>query len=318
MMLQRRSLLALAAAPALARAQGSGAPIRLWVGTPPGGSTDTIARELAPEMGRLLGRNVIVENKSGAGGNIAADTVAKSAPDGNHLLVSFTSHTINATLYPKLPYDPVADFTPLTQLVTSSSVLVAHPSLPVANAKELIDYARARPGQLSFALGGIGSSVHLAGEAFKLQAKLFIVNIPYRGTAPAVADVVAGNVPLMFAPVVNTRALISAGKLKALGVTRLQRLPQFPDVPAIAEALPGFESHAWFGLFGPARMAPDLVRRISDAARTAVKSETIRKRLEQDAAEAVASSPNDFARFVKADIARWAPLVQRSGATPES
>ena len=317
MMLQRRSLLALAAAPALARAQGSGAPIRLWVGTPPGGSTDTIARELAPEMGRLLGRNVIVENKSGAGGNIAADTVAKSAPDGNHLLVSFTSHTINATLYPKLPYDPVADFTPLTQLVTSSSVLVAHPSLPVANAKELIDYARARPGQLSFALGGIGSSVHLAGEAFKLQAKLFIVNIPYRGTAPAVADVVAGNVPLMFAPVVNTRALISAGKLKALGVTSSQRLPQFPDVPAIAEALPGFESHAWFGLFGPARMAPDLVRRISDAARAAVKSDTIRKRLEQDAAEAVASSPDEFARFVKADIARWAPLVQYSGATPE-
>ncbi len=317
MLLQRRSLLALVAAPALARAQ-TGAPIRLWVGTPPGGSTDTIARELAPEMGRLLGRNVIVENKSGAGGNIAADTVAKSAPDGNNLLVSFTSHTINATLYPKLPYDPVADFTPLTQLVTSSSVLVAHPSLPVANAKELIAYARARPGQLSFALGGIGSSVHLAGEAFKLQAQLFIVNIPYRGTSPAVADVVAGNVPLMFAPVVNTRALIQAGKLKALGVTSPKRLPQFPEVMAIAEALPGFESRAWFGLFGPAKMAPDLVRRVSDAARTAMKSEAIRKRLEQDAAEAVASSPEDFARFVKADVARWAPLVQRSGATPES
>jgi tripartite-type tricarboxylate transporter receptor subunit TctC len=310
-------VLALAAAPALLRAQ-SNAPIRLWVGTPPGGSTDTIARELAPEMGRLLGRNVIVENKSGAGGNIAADTVAKSPPDGNNLLVSFTSHTINATLYPKLPYDPVADFTPLTQLVTSSSVLVAHPSLPVANAKELIAYARTRPGQLSFALGGIGSSVHLAGEAFKLQAQLFIVNIPYRGTAPAVADVVAGNVPLMFAPVVNTRALIQAGKLRALGVTSPKRLPQFPDVMAIAEALPGFESRAWFGLFGPARMAPDLVLRISDAARTAMKTDTIRKRLEQDAAEAVASSPEDFARFVKADVARWAALVHRSGATPES
>lgn len=317
-MLQRRSLLALAAAPTLARAQSTGAPIRLWVGTPPGGSTDTIARELAPEMGRLLGRNVIVENKSGAGGNIAADTVARSAPDGNHLLVSFTSHTINATLYPKLPYDPVADFTPLTQLVTSSSLLVAHPSLPVANAKELIDYARTRPGQLSFALGGIGSSVHLAGEAFKLQAKLFIVNIPYRGTSPAVADVVAGNVPLMFAPVVNTRALVQAGRLKALGATSLMRLPQFPDVMAIAEVLPGFESRAWFGLFGPAKMAPELTRRISDAARAAVKSDAIRKRLEQDAAEAVASSPEDFSRFVKADIARWAPLVNRSGATPES
>jgi len=315
---RRRSLLALAALPMLARAQPTPSTVRLWVGTPPGGSTDTIARELAPEMGRLLGRTVIVENKSGAGGNIAADTVAKSPPDGSNLLVSFTSHTINATLYPRLPYDPLADFTPLTQLVTSSSLLVAHPSLPVANASELIAYARARPGQLSFALGGIGSSVHLAGEAFKLQAQLFIVNIPYRGTAPAVADVVAGNVPLMFAPVVNTRALIQAGRLKALGVTSPKRLPQFPDVMAIAEVLPGFESRAWFGLFGPARMAPDLVQRISDAARTAIRSETIRKRLEQDAAEAVASSPEEFARFVKADVARWAPLVKRSGATPES
>jgi tripartite-type tricarboxylate transporter receptor subunit TctC len=316
-MLQRRWFIALLASGASAHAQ-SGAPIRLWVGTPPGGSTDTVAREIAPEMARLLGRHVIVENKSGAGGNIAADTVAKSASDGNNLLVSFTSHTINATLYPKLPYDPVADFTPLTQLVTSSSLLVAHPSLPVAHAKELIAYARTRPGQLSFALGGIGSSVHLAGEAFKLQANLFIVNIPYRGTAPAVADVVAGNVPLMFAPVVNTRALIRAGRLKALGVTSPQRLPQFPDVMAIAEALPGFESRAWFGLFGPAKMPGELVQRISDAARAAMKGAAIRKRLEQDAAEAVASSPEEFARFVKADIARWAPLVQRSGATPES
>jgi tripartite-type tricarboxylate transporter receptor subunit TctC len=318
-MLKRHLLLALGAWPAWhsLRAQ-SPAPIRLWVGTPPGGSTDTIARELAIELARLLGRNVIVENKSGAGGNIAADTVAKSPPDGNNLLVSFTSHTINATLYPKLPYDPVADFTPLTQLVTSSSVLVAHPSLPVANIKELIDHARTRPGQLSFAIGGIGSSVHLAGEAFKLQAGVFIVNIPYRGTAPAVADVVAGNVPLMFAPVVNTRGLIQSGKLKVLGVTSLRRLAQFPDVPAIAEVLPGFESRAWFGLFGPAKMAPDVVQRISDAARAAMKSDTIRKRLEQDAAEAVASSPEEFARFVKADVARWAPLVKRSGATPES
>lgn len=318
MKMQRRSVIALAAAPMLAPAVAQTLPpIRLWVGTPPGGSTDTIAREIAPEMARTLGRNVIVENKSGAGGNIAADAVAKSAPDGTNLLVSFTSHTINATLYPKLPYDPVADFTPLTQLVTSSSVLVAHPSLPVANVKELVEYARRRPGQLSFAIGGIGSSLHLAGEAFKLQANLFIVNIPYRGTSPAVADVVAGNVPLMFAPVVNTRALIQAGKLKALGVTSPKRLPQFPDVPAVAEALPGFESRAWFGLFGPAKMPADLVQKISDAARAAMRSEAIRKRLEQDAAEAVASSPEDFARFVAADVKRWAPLVRRSGAAPE-
>ncbi len=316
---RRRALLTLAAlaagAPA-ARAQNVG-PIRLWVGVTPGGSTDTLAREIAPEMGRLLNRTVIVENKSGAGGNIAADFVAKSAPDGNHLLVSFTSHTINATLYPKLPFDPLADFTPLTQLSTSTSVLVCHPDQPYRNVHELMAYARTRPGQLSMGLGGIGSSVHLAGEAFKMQAKLFIVNIPYRGTAPAVADVVAGNLPLMFAPVLNTRGLIQAGKLRALGVTSLKRLAVFPDVPAIAEALPGFQSQAWFGLFGPAKMAPDLVQRIGDAARAAVRAEAVRKRLEGDAAEVVASSSEEFAAFVKADIPRWAALVRYSGATPD-
>ena len=302
--------------PATLRAQNAG-PIHLWVGVTPGGSTDTIAREIAPEMGRLLGRTVIVENRSGAGGNLAADFVAKSAPDGKHLLVSFTSHTINASLYRKLPYDPVADFTPLTLLSTSTSVLVAHPGQPFKTVQELIAHARTRPGQLSMGLGGIGSSVHLAGEAFKLQARLFIVNIPYRGTTPAVADVVAGNLPLMFAPMVNTRGLIQAGKLRALGVTSPKRLPQFPDVPAIAEALPGFQSQAWFGLFGPARMPPDLVKRISAAARVAVLGDAVRKRLEADAAEAVASSPEEFAAFVKADVPRWAALVKYAGATPD-
>lgn len=315
-MTRRRLLLSTLLLPLLARAQGSG-PIRIVVGAPPGGSTDTLAREIAPEMGRLLGRTVIVDNRSGAGGNLAADHVAKSAPDGSTLLLSFTSHTINATLYPKLPYDPVADFTPLTMVATSPSVLVAHPGLPAKDLRELIAWAKPRPGQLSLAIGGIGSSLHLAGEAFKLQAGLYIVNIPYRGTAPAIADVVAGNVPLMFAAVGNARALVAAGKLKALGVTSPARLPQFPAVPAIAEVLPGFESSAWFGLFGPARMPPELVQRISDAARAAVRGEAFRKRLEADAGQPVGNAPDAFAAFVKADVARWAPLVRYSGAKPE-
>ena len=317
--MQRRHLLAataLASLPAVLHAQAT-APIRILVGAPPGGSTDTLAREIAPEMGRLLGRTVIVENKSGAGGNLAADTVAKAAPDGNTLLLSFTSHTINATLYPKLPFDPVADFTPLTMVATSPSVLVAHPSLPVRDVKALIAYAKARPGQLNFALGGIGSSLHLAGEAFKLQAGVFIVNIPYRGTAPAVADVVAGNVPLMFAAVGNTRGLVQAGKLRALGVTSATRLTQFPDAPAIGEVLPGFESSAWFGLFGPAKMAPDLVKRVSDAARAAVMTDAMKKRLEADGGTPVGNAPEEFARFVAADVPRWAKLVKYSGAKPE-
>lgn len=305
------------AAPAAPAVAQSSAPIRILVGAPPGGSTDALARELAPGMGRQLGRVVIVENKSGAGGNLAADAVARAAPDGNTLLLSFTSHTINATLYPKLPFDPVVDFTPLTMVATSPSVLVAHPSLPARDVRELIAYAKARPGQLSFAIGGIGSSLHLAGEAFKLRAGLFIVNIPYRGTAPAVADVVAGNVPLMFAAMGNTRALIAAGKLKALGVTAPRRLPQWPDVPAIAETLPGFESSAWFGLFGPARMSPELVKRISDAARVAVQSDAMRRRLESDGATPVGNAPDEFARFVRADVSHWEKLVRYSGAKPE-
>ena len=315
-LMARAALAALAGLPAVLHAQTS-APIRILVGAPPGGSTDTLAREIAPEMGRLLGRTVIIENKSGAGGNLAADTVAKAAPDGNTLLLSFTSHTINATLYPKLPFDPVADFTPLTMGATSPSVLVAHPSLPVRSVKELIAYAQSRPGQLNFALGGIGSSLHLAGEAFKLQAGVFIVNIPYRGTAPAVADVVAGNVPLMFAAVGNARGLVQAGKLRALGVTSAARLPQFPDVQAIGEVLPGFESSAWFGLFGPAKMQPDLVKRVSDAARAAVATDAMKKRLEADGGTPVGNAPDEFARFVAADVPRWAKLVKYSGAKPD-
>jgi tripartite-type tricarboxylate transporter receptor subunit TctC len=300
-----------------AQAQSAPPPIRILVGASPGGSTDTLAREIAPEMGRLLGRTVVVENRAGAGGNLAADAVAKAAPDGNTLLLSFTSHTINATLYPKLPFDPVADFTPLTMVATSPSVLVAHPSLPVKDVRELIAYARPRPGQLNFAIGGIGSSLHLAGEAFKLQSGLYIVNIPYRGTAPAVADVVAGTLPLMFANVGNVRGLVQTGKLKALGVTSAKRLPQFPDAPAIAEVLPGFESSAWFGLFGPAKMPPDIVKRISDAARAAVRAETMRRRLEGDAGTPVGNAPEEFAAFVRTDVPRWAKLVKYSGATPD-
>ncbi|MEO6030394.1 MAG: tripartite tricarboxylate transporter substrate binding protein [Burkholderiaceae bacterium] len=319
--MQRRRLLvataaALGAHPLAALAQPGGPPIRLLVGASPGGTTDTLAREIAPEMGQLLGRLVLVENKSGAGGNLAADAVAKSAPDGSTLLLSFTSHTINATLYPKLPYDPVADFTPLTMVATSPSVLVAHPSMPANNVRELIAYAKAHPGALNFAIGGIGSSLHLAGEAFKLQAGVFIVNIPYRGTSPAVADVLAGNVLLMFAAPGNVRSLVAAGKLKALGVTSAHALPQFPGAAPIATVLPGYESSAWFGLFGPAGMTSELTRRTSDAARTAIRSDAFRKRAELDAMQPVGNSPEEFARFVKADVARWARLVKYSGARP--
>ena len=267
-------------------------PVRILVGAPAGGSTDTLARTLAVEMGRQLGRTVIIENRPGAGGNIAADAVAKSAPDGNTLLMSFTSHAINASLYSSLPFDPVRDFTPLTCVATSPSMLVAHPSVPAKDVRELIALAKARPGQLNFAIGAVGSSLHLAGDLFKMQSGAFIVNIPYRGTAPAIQDVIAGQVELMFAAVGNAQAQVRAGKLKALGVTSAKRLAAFPDVPAISEVLPGYESSAWFGLFGPAGMSPELARRVSEAARAAIATPEVRRRLEAEGAIAVGNSPD--------------------------
>ena len=315
--MKRREILLSSAAMLAAGVSAQALPTRILVGAPAGGSTDTLARTLATELGRLLGKVVIVENRPGAGGNIAAEAVAKAAPDGNTLLMSFTSHAINASLYPSLPFDPIRDFTPLTCVATSPSVLVAHPSVPAKDVRELIALAKAKPGQLNFAIGAVGSSLHLAGDLFKMQSGAFIVNIPYRGTAPAIQDVIAGQVELMFAAIGNAQAQVKAGKLKALGVTSARRLPAFPDVPAIAEVLPGYESSAWFGLFGPARMAPELSKRISDAARQAIAAPEVRRRLDAEGAQAVGNSPEEFSKFVQGEIQRWARVVKFSGAKPE-
>jgi tripartite-type tricarboxylate transporter receptor subunit TctC len=292
-------------------------PVRILVGAPAGGTTDTMARALAQALGQQLGRTVLVENKPGAGGNLAADMVAKAPADGNTLLMSFTSHAINASLYPSLPFDPIKDFTPLTMVSSSPSILVAHPSLPVKNVAELVKLAKEKPGQLNFAIGALGSSLHLAGDSFKMKAGVFIVNIPYRGTAPAVQDVLAGQVELMFAAVGNAQAHIKAGKLRALGVTSPKRLPAFPDVPAIGETLPGYESSAWFGLFAPGRMNPELAKRLSDAARVAIQSPDVRRRIEMEGAVPAGNSPQEFAKFVESEIVRWRTVVQYSGAKPE-
>jgi tripartite-type tricarboxylate transporter receptor subunit TctC len=310
--------MALALAVGCAHAQSTGnAPVRILVGAPAGGTTDTMARTLAQALGQQLGRVVVVENKPGAGGNLAAEMVAKAAPDGNTLLMSFTSHAINASLYPSLPFDPVKDFTPLTMVSTSPSVLVAHPSLPVKNVADLVKLAKEKPGQLNFAIGALGSSLHLAGDSFKMKAGVFIVNIPYRGTAPAVQDVLAGQVELMFAAVGNAQAHIKAGKLRALGVTSPKRLPAFPDVQAIGETLPGYESSAWFGLFAPGRMSPELAKRLSDAARVAIQTPEVKRRIEMEGAIPAGNSPQEFAKFVEAEIVRWRAVVQYSGAKPE-
>ena len=200
-----------------------------------------MARAIAQPLSVSLGKPVLVENSPGAGGNLAADAVAKSAPDGYTLLVSFTSHTINATLYPKLPFDPVADFTPISMISTVPSMLVGNPKLPAQNLKELIAVAKAKPDTLTIAIGGIGSSLHLAGDQFKMMADVRILNVPYKGTAPALTDVLGGQVDMMFISLVTGTAQVRAGKLSAYGVTTAQRQPSFPDLPAIGEIVKGFE-----------------------------------------------------------------------------
>ena len=309
------------ATPAIVLGQGApGAaakPVRILVGAPPGGTTDTVARAVATDMAKALGQQVIVENRSGAGGNVAAEFVARSAADGTTLLVSFTSHTINATLYPKLPFDPVADFTPITMLTTSPSLLIGHPSVPANSLAELVALLKRNPGKYNFGIGALGSSLHMAGEKFKLETGTFVVNIPYRGSAPALQDLVAGQVQLMFVSPAVGGAQLKAGKVKAFGTTAPKRLAQFPDVPAIGEVVKGFESNAWFGLFGPARLPADATQRLYEAARSALAQPEVRKRFDSEALEAVGNSPAEFARFVQDDIQRWEKVVRYSGARPE-
>lgn len=309
---------ALFAAAGVASAQAfPSKPIRLLVGAPAGGTTDTLARSIAAEMTRTLGQAVVVENRAGAGGNIAAEAIAKSPPDGYNLLVSFTSHTINASLYKSLPFDPLLDFTPISMIATVPSLLVGNPAVPASDLTALLALARAKPGKLNFAIGALGSSLHMASDLLKMQAGVFIVNIPYRGTAPALTDVIAGQVELMFISTVTGMQQVKAGKLRAYGVTSAKRLPAFADIPAISEVVPGFESNAWFGVFGPARLPPELVRILNDAVAKAVHSPDMKKRLELEGAVPVGNSSADFSAFVREDLRRWAPVVKYSGAKPE-
>jgi tripartite-type tricarboxylate transporter receptor subunit TctC len=291
-------------------------PIKLLVGASAGGTTDTMARTIAEPLSAAFGQPVLVENRPGAGGNLAAEAVARVAPDGYTLLVSFTSHTINATLYPKLPFDPVADFSAVAMISTVPSLLVGNPRLPAKDLAELIALAKAKSGKLTIGIGGIGSSLHLAGDRFKMMAGLDILNVPYKGTAPALTDVLGGQVDLMFISLVTGSAQVQAGNLRAFGVTSAKRQPSFPDLPAIGEIVPGFESEAWFGVFGPAKLPAEIVDKLNHAILAALKQPRMREQLMREGANPAALTPAEFATFVREDIARWAPVVRASGAKP--
>lgn len=315
----RRRLLTLAAASSALAGFGAHAQqvTRLLVGATPGGGTDIVARALAQELTTRLGRQFIVENRPGAAGNIAALAVAKANPDGGTLLLSYTSHAINASLYPTLPFDPVKDFKPIAGIASLPAILVARPTLKANNMRELIALAKAQPGKLNLAIAGIGSANHLAGEMLKQDAGIDIVSVPYKGTGPAIAEVVAGQIDLAFAGVATVQQLIKAGRLKALGVTSEKRLAAFPNVPAVAEVLPGYAYSSWYGLFGPAQMPAPLVAQIADAARAALKSDIVRERFKDEGLVPMGTGPDEFGAFVGTEITRWGKVVKATGAKPE-
>ena len=308
---------AMAVATAPAAAQDKDKPITIVVGSPAGGTTDTLARVIGRSMADSLQRPVLVENRAGAGGNIAATFVAKAPPDGSTLLMSFTGHTINATLYKNPGFDAIRVFTPVTMVARVPSVLVARKGVPFDDLAGLIAYAKKNPGKLTFAIGAQGSSLHLASEQFKMATGTDILNVPYKGTGPALSDTLAGTVDLMFASTVNVLPHRESGTLKFLGVSSKAPLRQFPGVPAIGDTVKGFESTAWFGLFGPAKMPPAVTQRIYAAVKKAVEDPAYKARMETEAASAVDMTPQDFGAFVERDVQDWARIIKASGASVE-
>jgi tripartite-type tricarboxylate transporter receptor subunit TctC len=294
-------------------------PIRLVVPFTPGGSTDILARVIGMKLTEAWGRQVVIDNRPGAGGNIGVDLVAKSPADGYTLVMGHIgTFGVNPTLYPKLPYDPIRDFQPITLVALVPNMLSVNPALPAKSVKELLALAKAKPGTINFGSGGNGSAAHLAGEYFKLMSKTEITHIPYRGTSPAVTDLIAGQIQMIITGVPPTLNFVKTGKLRALAVATSKRLPLLPDLPTISEAgVPGYEATQWYGVLAPAGTPKPIVAKLNAEMAKAIKGPDVREKLAADAAEPVGNSPEEFGAFIKKEIARWAPVIKASGARPE-
>lgn len=309
----------LACGPALAQAPAWPAkPVRLVLGFAVGGSTDVMARMLANKMSERSGQQFVVENKPGASSNIASEYVARAVPDGYTLLNATSTMTVNATLFPKLSFSVTDDFIPVSSTVAVPSILSLHPSVPARNLKELIDLARAKPNSINYGTAGEGSAAHLTTELFQQATGISMVHVPYKGAGPATADLLAGNIQLLFifsAQQVGTQA--AAGKLRPIAVTSPQRMASLPDLPTLQElGLEGFEANSWSGILAPKGMSRDLVVRINQQINAATKDMT--KPLADLGAYAVHTSPEQFAAYVKSEIAKWAVIVKKAGIKPES
>ena len=291
-------------------------PVRLVVPFPAGGTTDILARAVAQRLSEAWGRQVIVDNRPGAGGNIGSDLVAKAAPDGYTLLMGTVgTHAINPSLYKNMPYDHVKDFAPVILVAGVPNVLVVNPSLPVHSVPELIAYAKANPGKLNFASSGNGTSIHLSGELFKAMTGVEMTHVPYKGSAPALTDLIGGQVQLMFDNLPSSLPFIKAGKLRALAVTSGARAAALPDLPTLAESgLPGFEASSWFGVLAPAGTPRDIVAKLNGAIAGWLASPEAKEKLLAQGAIAAGGTPEDFARHIGAETSKWAKVVKVSGA----
>jgi len=312
--------LCLLAAAALA-AQGAWAQayptkaIRIVVPFPAGGTSDILSRAIGQKITEEWKQPVVVDNRPGASANIGAEIVVKSPPDGYTLLAASTIHTINPSLYSKLSYDPVRDFTPITLVAKTSQVLVVHPSVPVKTVKELIAYAKKRPGELNYSSAGNGSQPHLTAEMFKARTGVNIVHVPYKGAPPQIADLLAGHVALTFGTSPTAVPHVRAGKLRALGVSTAQRIAALPDVPTISEAgVPGFEASGANGFVGPAGMLPAVVEKLNAIVVKIVNEPAMSKFLSEQGAEPFTTTPAEYAAYIKAEVVKWAKAVKDSGA----
>ena len=312
----------LVSSPALVRAADAqnypSKPVRVIAPSSPGSGVDIVSRLVAQKLGANLGQQVVVENRAGAGGNLGAEIAAKAAPDGYTLFMATPSHAINPALYRKLNYDSIRDFAPIGLVMTGQYVLVAHPSLPAKSVKELIALARAHPGQLNYASAGNGNATHLAGELLKSLARIDIVHVAYKGSGPALVDLISGQVHFMFPNLVNSLPHIAAGRLRALAVTGAKRAMAAPHIPTLIEAgVPGYTVMSWYGLLAPAGTPQAVVGRLNSELVKVLRSPDVKERLAGQGADPAGGSPEEFSAFLKEEIAKWGKVVRKAGISAD-
>lgn len=314
--------LALLAVPLAVIAQGStypSKPIRLLVGVPPGGTTDLVARFVGAQLSKQMGQTIIVDNRGGAGGNIAAEAVAKAEPDGYTLFLGpVGTMTINPFVYAKMPFDTMRDFAPISQLTSLPIVMVVNPSVPVKDLKEFVLFAKSKPGYVSFASGGSGTQTHLAGEMLKSMAGIDMVHIPYKGTAPAMVDLLGGQVSAMFDQIATALPYIRSGKLVALGVTTAKRSSVAPEIPTFAEGgVQGYEATTWHGLLAPAGTPKDVILKLNAEVVKALRAPELLEKFKANGVDAVSSTPEQFGAMLQSELTRWRDAVKAAGLKPE-